>query len=65
MRLLSTVIARHLETNSYCIVSEVDLVRVWPIRKGRAMQIRLFANERDWHLVNYVRGYGAIIAKRI
>ena len=65
MKRLSAAIARQLTDNPYCLLSRSEIARVWPEDKHLARKLDRFAREHNWQVVNYIDGWGAMIARRL
>ena len=53
-------IAEKLKTQPYCVVSLLEMERVWPNAKTRKENMVNFAKENQWRLYYYDRDYIAI-----
>ena len=65
MQALAEFILSELKSATYCPVYEEQLGRLWPITdNAREAKIRVFAEERGFHLRFYCRGQCAVFDKR-
>lgn len=64
MDILVQTISKTLESNSFCMVPEAELERVWPDRLDRPRSLSRLVAKHDWLLFSYVHGNGAIILRK-
>ncbi len=64
MTALEHKISRDLEKQSFSVVPESELRRVWPGEGSLFFRIERFAIEHDWRLFSYSRGLGAILISK-